>query len=79
MRLGYGVPHVIYTGMGKRIDDLQYQKNVSSLELANICGCDRKTIYNLKYAGDGKIAVIARIAKFFGVSIDYLFYGGSND
>lgn len=75
---GYTPKRLPLVGMGKRIDDLLFEKDMSIVDLAECIGYDRVTIRYLMQNNDGKISTISTIAKFFGVSLDWLINGTGN-
>lgn len=75
---GYTPKRLPVFGMGKRIDDLLFEKNMSVVDLADAIGYHRITIRYLMQNNDGKISTISEIAKFFGVSLDWLINGTGN-
>lgn len=73
---GYHPPKEnIYVGIGERIDDLQFNKNVSCTEVSESIGIDRKVLYGIKNGNNCSINSIIKIANYFNVSIDWLVYG----
>lgn len=61
--------------IGKRLDDLMYEKNISASELALRCGVDRKTIYGLMDGQNVNVYTVAKVADILGTSIDFLMRG----
>lgn len=72
---GYRPPSVPYVGIGARIDDLQFDRNVSCLDMSESIGIDRKVLYGIKNGNNCSINSIVKIANYFNVSIDWLVFG----
>lgn len=73
--IGYRVPSTSFTGIGKRIDDLQFERNVSVLDIARATGLHRCVIFRIKNNNDVMMSSLIAIANYFNVSLDYLVYG----
>lgn len=59
--------------IGKRIQELRKQKGISLLALAKAIGVDKHAIiFWEQEVNEPKASYIVRLAKFFGVSTDFL-------
>ena len=59
--------------VGKRIKELRLENELTLLALAKAIGVDKHTIiYWEQEVNEPKASYIVRLAKFFGVSTDYL-------
>lgn len=59
--------------IGKRIQELRKQKGISLLSLAKAIGVDKHAIiFWEQEVNEPKASYIVRLAKFFGVSTDFL-------
>ena len=66
-------PKGVKTIFGYRLDQLMKERGINGAELAELIGKERKTTYRIKYSKEGpKLREAVIIAKYFGVSIDYL-------
>ena len=59
--------------IGKRIKELRLENKISQLALSKYIGVDKHAIiYWEQEVNEPKASYIVRLAKFFGVSTDYL-------
>lgn len=72
---GYIVPRVVYVGMGQRIDDIQFKRNISTSELGRITGLGKTGILAIKQNNECRLSSIVAIANVLNVSLDWLVYG----
>ena len=72
---GYIVPRVVYVGMGQRIDDIQFKRNISTSELGRITGLGKTVILMIKQNNECRLSSIVAIANVLNVSLDWLVYG----
>lgn len=72
---GYRIPATVFVGIGKRIDDLQFEQNVSVMDIARATGLHRCVIFRIKNNNDVMMSSLIAIANYFNVSLDYLVYG----
>ncbi|MBQ0112424.1 MAG: helix-turn-helix transcriptional regulator [Bacteroidales bacterium] len=70
-----GMTDRIPCSMGKRIDDLLYQRNLNMNDLAKMIGVERKTIYSIIENGKCKLENFIKICQVLNVSADYLLFG----
>ena len=63
-------------GFWDRLDEEISKRNLNKKQLSQICGIERKTLYNPKRSGRHICLVyFARICSVLGVSADYLLFG----
>lgn len=72
---GYIVPRVVYVGMGQRIDDIQFKRNISTSELGRITGLGKTVILTIKQNNECRLSSIVAIANVLNVSLDWLVFG----
>ena len=61
------------TIFGHRLEKLMDERGINGIELADLLGKERKSVYKMKYSEDGpKLRALVIMAHYFGVSIDYL-------
>lgn len=72
---GYIVPRVVYVGMGQRIDDIQFKRNISTSELDRITGLGKTVILMIKQNNECRLSSLVAIANVLNVSLDWLVYG----
>lgn len=71
-----GPKAIVPVGIGVRIDDLCYKRNISWSILAELIGINRKTMYSyLEGTTEIKLWQAAVIADYFGVTLDWLYWG----
>ena len=72
---GYIVPRVVYVGMGQRIDDIQFKRNISTTELGRITGLGKTGILAIKQSNECRLSSLVAIANVLNVSLDWLVFG----
>lgn len=66
--------------LGKRINYLRLQENISQEVLANEVGVSRQTISKWEtYQSIPEVDKVQILAEYFGVSLDYLLYGKNEE
>ena len=67
-------------GLGNRIKSLRLKNNMSQTEMGNRVGTSFNTIQRLEKGETGiSFNVLANISKEFGLSLDYIIFGGDTD
>lgn len=62
--------------VGERIRQLREARKVAQADLAHAVGVRTNRISEIELGkGDPRLQTIARIAEFFGVTLDYLVFG----
>lgn len=72
---GYIVPRVVYVGMGQRIDDIQFKRDISTTELGRITGLGKTGILTIKQNNECRLSSLVAIANVLNVSLDWLVFG----
>lgn len=63
-------------GFWDRLDEAIRKQNLNKKQLSQICGIDRKTLYNPRRSNRYiRIVYFARICSALNVSADYLLFG----
>lgn len=63
-------------GFGERLTLLMDERNINACELAEIIGCERKSIY--AYRNNEvpmNITMLMKLCSFFHVTTDFMIYG----